>query len=100
MTVTTHHPHPINLDAAAELPAARPIHVHTGVDCSTSAGRDARGAAPSRSNPHRFSLHSRPVRRIEIPQRFSSSLLPPSFAVGRCATFCIRLRAPRAGAGA
>ena len=36
-----------------------------------------------------FLLRSLPVRRAEIPQRFSSSSLPPSFAAGRCATACI-----------
>jgi hypothetical protein len=32
-----------------------------------------------------FALHSLPASPAEIPERFSSSLLPPSFAAGRCA---------------
>jgi hypothetical protein len=32
-----------------------------------------------------FALHSLPATPAEIPERFSSSLLPPSFAAGRCA---------------
>src|SRR5689334_10081806 len=34
---------------------------------------------------HSFQLHSLPASPAEIPERFSSSLLPPSFAAGRCA---------------
>jgi hypothetical protein len=33
-----------------------------------------------------FLLHSLTARLSEIPQRFSSSSLPPEFAAGRCAT--------------
>ena len=36
---------------------------------------------------HGFVLHSRSALPTEIPQRFTFSLLPPSFAAGRCATF-------------
>lgn len=36
-------------------------------------------------SPPVFELHSLPASPAEIPERFSSSLLPPSFAAGRCA---------------
>jgi len=36
-----------------------------------------------------LALHSRPAPQAEIPRRFSSSLLPPSFAAGRCAAVFI-----------
>ena len=35
---------------------------------------------------HVFLLHSLTACLSEIPQRFSSSSLPPEFAAGRCAT--------------
>ena len=35
---------------------------------------------------HFFLLHSLTACLSEIPQRFSSSSLPPEFAAGRCAT--------------
>jgi hypothetical protein len=37
-----------------------------------------------------FLLHSQSVSPIEIPERFSPSLLPPSFPSGRCAVIFIR----------
>lgn len=36
-----------------------------------------------------FLLHSLAARLPEIPQRFSSSSLPPEFAAGRCAAIFI-----------
>jgi hypothetical protein len=36
-----------------------------------------------------FLLHSLTARLSEIPQRFSSSSLPPEFAAGRCAAIFI-----------
>ena len=43
--------------------------------------------AVSKERPEMFSLScSRPVLLAEIPERFSSSSLPPSFAPGRCTT--------------
>lgn len=36
-----------------------------------------------------FLLHSLAARLPEIPQRFSSSSLPPEFAAGRCAAVFI-----------
>ncbi len=44
-----------------------------------------------------FLLYSLTVRRAEIPQHFSSSSLPPSFAAGRCATAFIRQRGSATG---
>ncbi len=35
-------------------------------------------------------LHSRPVDPAAIPGRFSSSLLPPLFPLGRCAAIFIQ----------
>ncbi|WP_418318241.1 hypothetical protein [Piscinibacter sakaiensis] len=66
--------------AGPELAAARVIE--TGV------GRRSAQQAPIGSTV--FLLHSLTVRRAEIPQRFSSSSLPPSFAAGRCATACMQ----------
>ncbi len=46
-------------------------------------------AMPGQSSdrlPHPFLLRSHPFIRVEIPGRFSSSLLPPSFVRGRFAT--------------
>ena len=40
---------------------------------------------PLQSRITPFLLRSLPVTLAEIPGRFSSSLLPPSFAPGRCA---------------
>lgn len=37
-----------------------------------------------------FALHSLPASLAEIPGRFSSSLLPPSFVAGRCAANFLR----------
>jgi hypothetical protein len=51
----------------------------------------ARQTSASRLVPHLgaeqvFLLHSLTACLSEIPQRFSSSSLPPEFAAGRCAT--------------
>lgn len=52
-------------------------------------GRCSRPAPPAGTaglrSPIVFLLHSLSIRSTEIPERFSSSLLPPYFAAGRCA---------------
>lgn len=47
-------------------------------------------------SPPVLELHSLPASPAEIPERFSSSLLPPSFAAGRCAAIFL----PRVAAAA
>jgi len=44
-----------------------------------------------------FVLHSLSASPTEIPERFSSSLLPPSFAAGRCAAIFLPKPAARRG---
>ena len=65
----------------AEIGPSRPAERRT-------AGRD--------DAANRFSSRSRPAQPAEIPGRFSSSLLPPSFSRGRSATFLFA--APPTGA--
>lgn len=48
-------------------------------------------------SPPVFALHSLPASPAEIPERFSSSLLPPSFAAGRCAAIFLPGSAVRHG---
>ena len=55
------------------------------------------GRAPLKRRNNNFSLRSLPLRRAEIHERLSSSLLPPSFAGGRFATLLFPAGATRHG---
>jgi hypothetical protein len=79
----------------AELARAQPVRAKAGARVLSSlkpgsglVGDDVRaylgGEVLTQPEHPFFTLHSLSASPIEIPERFSSSLLPPSFVSGRC----------------
>lgn len=64
--------------------AAGPLSVG-GSGCGGGSPLAPQAGIAGPRNPIVFLLHSLSIRSTEIPERFSSSLLPPYFAAGRCA---------------
>ena len=71
------------------------------ISARCASGRALHTAAADATNlsraANRFSSRSRPATPAEIPEGFSSSLLPPSFLRGRSATFLLPSRAASGG---